>query len=462
MSQQNIIQSCIFECGKSGELEAISQSKINSIIVASQTRNDNFHVSLESKDIINPNILFYCHRNCYSTYTSKTHINRVLKRCAQDDIIQTGKRVLRSAPSSFDFKSNCLLCGEKCAERDPKNPNRHYPIYMVRTIEMKPALIETCERRSDKWGEDVRLRISGASCDLVAAEARYHPQCYKQFSSVKYINKKHSDSDKDDYAFKEVILEMKMESNRTWNSIQLHSLYLSRGGIMSSRRKFVTRLENFFGKELLVLSSNGNASLILFQKACTADLVTTEDDFDNITGHIKALAAQIKKETQCDTTKYQIRINDESIKAECSKTLLELLEELKIPNLAALTIGSIVSSCLENAPSQLQVAITNLIERKSLIKELSKFKITTTYDEYNRFRSSLAKVCTTDTAMRGIGKGNGLVQVVADNFDATLCSENGLKQTHAMGMILTKYPNVTLKDAILIPRLSTAESRHSD
>lgn len=252
---------------------------------------------------------------------------------------------------------------------------------------------------------------------------------------------------------------MKMESNRTWNSIQLHSLYLNRGGIMSSRRKFVTRLENFFGKELLVLSSNGNASLILFRKACTADLVTTEDDFDNITGHIKALAAQIKKETQCDTTKYQIRINDESIKVECSKTLLELLEELKIPNLAALTIGSIVSSCLENAPSQLQVAITNLIERKSLIKELSKFKITTTYDEYNRFRSSLAKVCTTDTAMRGIGKGNGLVQVVADNFDATLCSENGLKQTHAMGMILTKYPNVTLKDAILIPRLSKAESR---
>lgn len=65
--------------------------------------------------------------------------------------------------------------------------------------------------------------------------------------------------------------------------------------------------------------------------------------------------------------------------------------------------------------------------------------ITTSYEEYKRFRASVAKACSANYSLRGIQEGKGLVQVVGDNFDAAICSENGLQQTHSMGMILTKY-----------------------
>ena len=41
--------------------------------------------------------------------------------------------------------------------------------------------------------------------------------------------------------------------------------------------------------------------------------------------------------------------------------------------------------------------------------------------------------------MQGLkGYNNGLVQVVADNFDANISSQNGLKSTHALAMLLTQ------------------------
>lgn len=33
------------------------------------------------------------------------------------------------------------------------------------------------------------------------------------------------------------------------------------------------------------------------------------------------------------------------------------------------------------------------------------------------------------------------MQVVTDNFDASICSEDGLQQIYAIGMILTKFPS---------------------
>ena len=37
---------------------------------------------------------------------------------------------------------------------------------------------------------------------------------------------------------------------------------------------------------------------------------------------------------------------------------------------------------------------------------------------------------------------NGLVQVIADNFDANISSQNGLKQTHSLAMLLSQTKHI--------------------
>ena len=40
---------------------------------------------------------------------------------------------------------------------------------------------------------------------------------------------------------------------------------------------------------------------------------------------------------------------------------------------------------------------------------------------------------------------NGLVQVVADNFDVNISSKNGLKRTHSLAMVMEKFPKDILE-----------------
>ena len=51
------------------------------------------------------------------------------------------------------------------------------------------------------------------------------------------------------------------------------------------------------------------------------------------------------------------------------------------------------------------------------------------------FSSSIAAV--KDLDIRGIGNASsGLVQVITDNFDATISSQNDLRSTHSLAMLL--------------------------
>lgn len=347
-------EECFFNCGKPGKTDKTSAKRIESIISASKLRNDDIYESLEQRFTANPNLVLHCHRTCVSTYTSKTHINRALKRTLpKEDFSLQNKRVLRSESDYFNFRRNCFFCGDECIDRDPKNPCRYNPYFLVRSVEFKTGTLDVCNKRHDKWAEEVQLRVLGAPSDLHAADARYHWKCHKLFTSDRNIkaakNKISSDDLKeDDIAFNEVTQEITENSAQTWNSVELHSLYLSFGLSTLSRRAFVQKLQDYFGKELLVLSSPGIASLVLFRKHCTSTLISTENDEDIISEHVKPLASMIRKETlKADKSKYHVQINISTVSRECSQTLLHLLNELKISNLAALVIGSIVASSLK-------------------------------------------------------------------------------------------------------------------
>jgi len=107
--------------------------------------------------------------------------------------------------------------------------------------------------------------------------------------------------------------------------------------------------------------------------------------------------------------------------------------------LPALLIGNIITNVLSNNPTNLQIALGNLIrDSKSLINQMYQFRVTCSYDEILRFKKSAALAATKEIQLSGIHQGGvGLIQAVADNFDADISSQNGKMTTHSLAMLST-------------------------
>ena len=88
------------------------------------------------------------------------------------------KKYTRTQSSKFNWKENCLFCGETCVE-DKKHPDRK-KMRMATTIPFKERLIFACQKRDDEWGEEVGRRVTNCN-DLVAVEACYHISCNERF-----------------------------------------------------------------------------------------------------------------------------------------------------------------------------------------------------------------------------------------------------------------------------------------
>ncbi len=140
---------------------------------------------------------------------------------------------------------------------------------------------------------------------------------------------------------------------------------------------------------------------------------------------------------------YCIDVNCESALDTVSKTMTDLLTGLSHDldkTLPAILIGSIITSVLSNHPTNLQVALGVLIRNsKELVKQMYGFGVTCSYDEVLRFKKSAAVDAARDAELTGIAHAEaGLVQVVGDNFDAEISSQNGKQSTHSLALLLTQ------------------------
>ena len=158
-----------------------------------------------------------------------------------------------------------------------------------------------------------------------------------------------------------------------------------------------------------------------------------------------AIANKIKQEAMSRKHKnssYETQLDNKNVKEECSPTLLRLLSCISnkfASSLAAKTIGYILTAVVTNQPTPLQLALAVLIRDRSDIDVLNKLGITCTYDELLRFKFSAAHAAANSIDKMGLNAASdGLVQVVADNFDANISSQNGLQSTHALAMLVTQ------------------------
>ena len=88
----------------------------------------------------------------------------------------------------------------------------------------------------------------------------------------------------------------------------------------------------------------------------------------------------------------------------------------------------------------MQVALSNFVNKKHLIKELSQFGITSFYNEYLLFRGSASYAAMEHgyQKVRSATENHKLIHGSADNFECSISSPNGLKKTHNMAVKMTE------------------------
>ena len=415
---------------------------------ASLKRGDNLHEKLSD----NPDEKYWCHKNCISSYGSKHHIKSFL-RVKQKDFENIGeppqKRNRRSDQETFIFKEHCIICGKVCLDLDPRHPERWRPVSQCRTADrgnretFKDTILKRCEERNDEWGDEVYLRIQGALSDLHAADAQYHRDCLQKFKSN--ATQPQLEDDREDPAFTKVVDTMMADKSRVWNTAELEEEYNSCGGHLLSRRMLVKRLSDLLSPELLILSGAGVCSILVFRKEASKHMKLVSSEEEDVDRAITCLSKIIKhecKQLQPEQSSYDTHLSLCDAFESCSPTLLNLLSQLtpKLDStLPAVMIGNTVTGAVTHRHTMLQIGLGLVAHDKSIIEVLHDYGVTCTYDEVLRFKSSAAHAATRNIEKLGLSQSSGgLIQVVADNFDATISSPNGMQSTHALATLVTQ------------------------
>ena len=99
-------------------------------------------------------------------------------------------------------------------------------------------------------------------------------------------------------------------------------------------------------------------------------------------------------------------------------------------------IGNMITNVVTNRPPSLQTALGVLLSRKTIIERMCDFRVCCSYDEVQRSKSSAAKAAVGLSYRRRVADASRrLIQVVADNFDANIASQDGLVPTHSLALL---------------------------
>ncbi|XP_066930028.1 uncharacterized protein [Clytia hemisphaerica] len=439
---KNVLENCKKKEEERALLLELTQNRLSIVKKASRKRKDNL-------DLFSGEAMKFVHKECLLEYTSTDHIQRH-KRKTSDSHQPAAKRTRRS-DTAFDFNEHCLFCGSTClVQRDPKNQKRWKKNkgMLCRTADrgagmktVKETLLEICDKRKDDTSEAVRVRLEGATSDLHAANGRYHVNCYKSFTNERSIDsarRMSANESSSDKSLQNVITALKSDPEKVWNSIEIHNLHIDNGGTESNRSRFMLKLKEEMKDEVFLLSSPGTATIVMLKTKAETILKLENDDEQDYHVQMKSIAEKIVKETKSlkRTFDRYTLINENIFNG--SETLLDLLSEISDKlkhSLPAAMIESIVSSTILGKPTMLQVGLSLVAKSREAIDHFRCYGVCSTYQETRRFKVSAAAQNKNVSQFSAV---NGLIQAISDNFNASINTQNGIKQTNAMATIVTQ------------------------
>lgn len=149
------------------------------------------------------------------------------------------------------------------------------------------------------------------------------------------------------------------------------------------------KVSEHFSDEMIALQSPGIATLLVFREHAPKNMKLIDDDTDDdLELCLQKVAKKVGKESKekNNFTTYNKHIDKEIASASIGETLLDLLTVISPKfadqSLQSLMMSSIIASIVTNQPTSLQIAISVLMsDHRGLIKELSKYNSTCSYDE---------------------------------------------------------------------------------
>ena len=192
-----------------------------------------------------------------------------------------------------------------------------------------------------------------------------NPKAVTAAATVKMKSEEQADAD---VAFSVVINDMLENEAYIWSSVEIYSIYELSGGCILSRISLLQKLTEYFHPELLVLSSPGLASILLFQKRASDLLRVVEEDDEYM---VSAVAKKIAKELQTlphNKNIYKTQIDASIALEDVSPTLLTLQSSISAilkSTLPAIVIGNVIMSVIWNKAAPLQIALGILAREKS-------------------------------------------------------------------------------------------------
>ncbi|KAG1661213.1 Transient receptor potential cation channel subfamily A member 1 [Nymphon striatum] len=393
------------------------------------------------------------HKSCRRDFTDKKRIFTTNEVTANDD---PRPKLLRSSIGSFNFKSQCFLCG-RSSTKDTKHPERN-TIYVVTLLDFHRNLLEKCRRRDDNWSEEVFNRLNCCN-DLVADEGRYHKTCLQRFMA----DKKSPDPDcgergrpRDEgmfHWFEMLCIWLEIDSDAELHSLkELHDKMSSFAGKESvyCTKRFKQKLQDRYGNKLYFADVDGKPNVACFQGMADFYLnemwkeerrKDKEKDAERIvTTAAKVIMAEIR-ETKYDTSNYPKTLDISDASSDWIPKLLKtFLQVLIRSDLKQNSVGQIIvqaakpNSSVMPIPFGLAVELDHVFRSKWLLDELYQLGFSSTYTKVNRFKQSA--MASEDATQASVTLPPGTFsQHVADNVDNNLCTLDGKNTLHGMGVI---------------------------
>ena len=281
-----------------------------------------------------PRQLHY-HRDCYQRFTMKTLLNRIkqkfqAKRTDEkrkqeelESLIDSSQTYVTSNTvtlrSSSSITSNsagspilpniCIICDKK--NRYVKKKSEKMRQCLAQKKDSKESCIQKTLEKFSNERQDFRIQSLLSTTDLIAAEAKYHPTCYMEYTRPKG-NKNNKQQDMSDYkkneleAFHIVVTKChEMMYNQTIlklvNLTNMMKDFLSKKGIeisISTKKNLRRNIENTFGKD--VLFTNVKNNVLLYPQSMIVDAailaLCKEDDDEKIISKVASIIRNEVKE----------------------------------------------------------------------------------------------------------------------------------------------------------------------
>ena len=241
-----------------------------------------------------------------------------------------------------------------------------------------------------------------------------------------------------------VMKEILSNSEKIWNSVEIHEVYLAYGGqqhLSSNKNRLMDRVSEILKEKIYLFKSPGVATILMHKQKATSlfQLVSYVEEENDV--QVDKVAKQIIKEIKVlpKLKDSYPPLDKNSIWQSCSETLLLLLANISpslSKSLPSALLANIVTTAVTTHPSMIQIALGLLAREKKTIQQLYAFGVSASYDEIRRYKISAAATSTFSDLSLDAEKG--LIQGVCDNYDTNISSQNGLKSTHSLATIITQ------------------------